>query len=262
MNNQYVNYLNIFFEKLIYYRHISGRTSEILKKDLQDYNSEKAYIHFASALIISDWTSPTDNGWEINFHTGIFTETKNENYKSEIKKITSKHLCFLYAQSFESFERFVKDCIYNRSTRDNAVKEYILKLLPNQDSANFTRERMPSGDKLLKVLKKAGGKSFTFHSSNNNLNIKFKELWSTLADVRHSITHNESTIEYSIISRSKEHLKIFNYLFNSSNISVNSVLIELDYQKFEILIKRFAEFAYQIFKLLSIEENTLWQFKI
>jgi hypothetical protein len=33
----------------------------------------------------------------------------------------------------------------------------------------------------------------------------------------------------------------------------------MDFKKFEKLIKRFLELSFQIFKLLSIEENLKWQ---
>jgi len=98
----------IFFEKLLYYRHISKHINKVFQKEIKEYSSDKAVMHFASALIISDWTDPTDNGWEINFPTGIVTETTKDNYELEIKKISSRQLCLLYAQSFESFERFLK----------------------------------------------------------------------------------------------------------------------------------------------------------
>lgn len=259
MTNTYKKYLEEFFEKLLYYRHISGRINRVYQKDIKQYNSDKAIMHFASALIISDWTGPTDNGWEINFHTGVFTETTKENYKSEIEKISSRQLCFLYAQSFESFERFLKDCLFDRLGRDDAIREYAISLLPKNSHPSITRAKMPGGNSLFKVLKKAGGKSFKDFTSKNNLHIKFKELWTILSEVRHSVTHKESLIGLELINKSDHHSEIFSYLFNSKKVSDDLLLIDLDYNKFEKLIKRFSEFAFQIFKLLSNEENLEWK---
>lgn len=259
MKNLYKKSLDKFFEKLLYYRHISGRINKVFQKEIKDYSSDKAIIHFASALIISDWTGPTDNGWEINFHSGISRETTKDNYKSEIEKIHSTQLCLLYAQSFESFERFLKDCLFERLGRDENIREYIINLLPKNQNSSITREKMPGGGNLYKALKKAGGQSFKDFTSKNNLNIKFEELWTILSNVRHAITHKESMIELKLINKSCHHSDIFNYLFNSKSISDDLLLIELDYVKFEKLIKRFSEFAFQIFKLLSIEENLEWR---
>lgn len=255
MTNTYRKYLDQFFEKLLYYRHISGRINKVFQKDIQEYTSEKAKIHFASALIISDWTAPTDNGWEINFPSGISMETTKSNYESEIEKIFSRQLCLLYAQSFESFERYLKDCLFDRLDRDDTIRECVIKLLPKNQKTSITRGKMPGGDNLFKVLKKAGGESFKDFSSENNLNIKFKELWTILSEVRHSVTHNESLIDLGLVNKSNHHTEIFNFLFNSKSKSDDTMSIELDYKKFERLIKRFSEFAYQVFKMLSIEEE-------
>jgi hypothetical protein len=259
MTISYKKSLDQFFEKLLYYRHISGRIDKVFQKEIEEYSSDKAIIHFASALIISDWTGPTENGWVINFHSGINTETTKDNYKSEIEKIHSRQLCLLYAQSFESFERFLKDCLFDRLGRDDNFKEFVISLLPKNRNSSITRAKMPGGDNLFIALKKAGGESFKDFSSRNNINIKFKELWTILSEVRHAITHNESIIGLNLVNQSDYHYDLFNYLFNSKSVSNDSLLIELDYGKFEKLIKRFTEFAFQIFKLLSIEEHLAWE---
>ncbi len=261
MTNSYKKHLDQFFEKLLYYRHISGRINKILQKEIYLYNSDKANIHFASALVISDWTGPTNNGWELNFHTGIYNETTKDNYEEEIEKISSSQLCLLYAQSFESFERFLKDCLFEKLERDDEIREYVISLLPKNQKSIITRGKMPGGDTLFKVLKKVGGETFKKFTGSNNLDIKFKELWTTLSEVRHAITHNESTIDLIIIKKSDHHFDIFNFLFNSKNISDDKILIELDYKKFEKLIKRFSEFAFQMYKLLSLEEKLEWEKK-
>jgi hypothetical protein len=259
MTNPYKKHLDQLFEKLLYYRHISGRINKILQKEISLYNTNIANIHFASALVICDWTGPTDNGWELNFHTGIFSETTKDNYKKEIENISSSQLCLLYAQSFESFERFLKDCLFDKLERDNEIKKYVISLLPKNQNSVISRKNMPGGNQLFKILKKVGGKTFRKFTASNNLDIKFKELWTILSEVRHAVTHNESTIELTRINKSDHHFDIFNYLFNSKKISDDQLLIELDYKKFEKLIKRFSEFAFQVFKLISIEEKLVWK---
>lgn len=258
MNNSYKKNLDCFFEKLLYYRHISGQINRVFQNEIEVYSNEKSIIHFSSALILSDWTGSTDNGWEKNFHSGIFIQTAKENYKSEIEKIYSKQLCLLYAQSFESFERFLKDCLFDRIVNDENIKKYVITLFPKNQNKEISRAKMPSGENLFKAIKKAGGESFKVFSSNNNQNIRFKEMWTILSEVRHSITHNESMIDIKRISQTTHHKDIFNYLFNSKKVSEDLILIELEYRKFEKLIKRFSEFAFQIFKILSVEENQVW----
>jgi hypothetical protein len=258
MTNQYKEYLNHFFHTLLYYRHINGRINKVLKKEIEIYRQENSKIHLASALVISDWTGPTDNGWEINFHTGVRTETSKDTYEIEIKKIFYRQLCLLYAQSYESFETYLKDCLFQKIEQDKSLREYTMSLLPKSKQAPFNREKMPGGYSLFKILKKAGGQSFKNFTSKNNLNVRFSELWNILSEVRHSVTHSKSYIQEDKISKSQHHIQIFNFLFNSVIVDDKLRIIELDYQKFERLIKRFSEFAFQIFKILNIEENLEW----
>ena len=259
MINPYKIFLDSFFENLLYFRHMSGRIDKVFQKEIIDYREDEAIIHFASALIISDWTGPTDSGWEINFPTGIITETVKENYESEVRRILSKQLCLLYAQSFEAFERFVKDCLFNRICHDDHIREFTISLLPKHEQLSFTRDKMPGGGNLFRVLKKAGRETYKEFTKKNNLNINFSELWAILSEARHSITHSESLIESGIFNKTKHNSEIFKFLFNLREMSPCLWLIELDYQKFERLMKRFSEFAYQIFKILSIEEGLPWK---
>ena len=258
MNNQYKEYLDSYFSTLLDFRHSTNRLNKILKKDVEIYTKKDATFHSGSALIISDWSGPTDNGWELNFHTGIRKETNKENYEIEYKRILSRECCLMYAQSFEALEKFIKDCLFNQQLRNNELNEYIITLLRKEDSL-VTRELMPGGEKLFKILKKAGGKTFQKHSKQNNKNIKFKELWTVLSESRHSITHSSSRIKKNKLNKSEHHFAIFNSLFNSSDLENEYLLIELDYKKLDKLIKNLSEFAFQILKILSTEDKIEWK---
>ena len=258
MTNQYKEYLDYFFSTLLEFRHSTNRLNKILKKDVEIYTEKGSHIRASSALVISDWSGPTDNGWELNFHTGIFKETTKENYESDINKIISRECCLMYAQSFEALEKYIKDCLFNQQLRNKELNSYILSL---QRDENFvlTRERMPGGDKLFKILKKAGGKTFQSYTKHNNRNIKFKEFWTVLSESRHSITHSSSRIKKNKLNKSEHHFAIFKFLFNSTEIDNEYLLIELDYKKLNKLIKNLSEFAFQILKILSTEDNIEWK---
>lgn len=262
MVNLYKKHITQLFEKFLYYRHIGYIINKIIQREVDSKASPESICNILSALVISDWTEPTDNGWAINNYTRNIIETNKGNYKEVIEKMLSMHLCLLYAQSFESFERFLKNCIFDRVNRDENIRVYYINCLSKSNKDKIiTRLNMFGGDKLFDVFKKAGGKSFISFSSNNNLNIQFKQLWTILSDVRHSITHQESLIEFVNINKSPHHVRIFNHLFNSTDVSDDFKFIELNYKNFEFLMKFFSEFAFQIFKILSIEENFEWKIR-
>lgn len=256
MTNPYKTYLDEFFAALLDYRHATNRLNKVLENDVLAYASEGAQLHLGSALVISDWTGPTDNGWVVNFHTGIFKETVKKNYALEVNKIISRECCLMYAQSFEALEKYIKDCLFNKADRTEEFRKYIISL--NKPGYQLTRETMPSGDNLFGSFKKAGGQAYTKASGENNPNIRFKELWKVLSEVRHAITHSRSIISASKINCSSHHSDIFNFLFNSSVIDNELLLVELDYHKFESLIKKLSEFAFQVLKILSTEEGIEW----
>jgi hypothetical protein len=187
----YKNHLDQFFEKLLYFRHISGRVSRVLNDDIARYTSEESVLRFAFALVISDISGPTDNGWEINFHTGLTIETQKEDYEIELNKISSKQRCLLFAQSFEAFERFLIDCLFERSQYEISLKEYAQTLMHPNQRDNFSRVNLPTGDNLWRIMKRAGGGTFEKLSSHNNLECDLNVVWKVLSKCRHSITHNE-----------------------------------------------------------------------
>jgi hypothetical protein len=257
MNNPYHAYLSLYFETLLYYRHISSRVNTILKNDIETYTNNEALIHLASALVISDWTTPDDNGWEINFHTGIHRETPKLKYKLEIEKIISKQLLLLYAQSFESFERFLKDSLFQKSLTHPSLESYLRNKVKKKN-IKWSREQMPSGLDLYMAIRFATNNLINEFSKKNNLGINYKIAWSVFSEVRHVITHAESKIKKSKIQKSDEHCKIFKSFFNYIEISEEEVLIIIDYKKFDTLIKRFSEYGFQFYKIFSLSENLKW----
>lgn len=256
MQNPYKKYLDSFFTTILNYRHTTDRLFRVLKNDVASYKKENTYLHLSSALIISDWSSGTDNGWEINFPTGIVTETPKNEYPNEIQKFLSREFCLIYAQSYEALERFFKDCMFNKAIQDQELNKYVLSLIRKKITEGIDREELPGGTKLFKILRKAGGETFSMYSMQNNMGYGFKDLWTVLSESRHAITHSKSCIPKS---KADEHSRIFNDLFDSSVIDSMELLIELDYYKFDKLIKRVSEFAFQIFKILSIEDSLEWK---
>lgn len=261
MSNPYKEFLDEFFSTLLDFRHSTQRLNKVLKKDVEIYTREGAVFGSTSALIISDWSGPTDNGWELNFYTGAYKETNKTSYEIEVNKMISRECCLMYAQSFEAMEKFLKDCLFRKASEDIILEEHIKSFCRNKE-LKIKREKMPGGDNLFKILKKAGSKTFVENSEDNNLNLGFSELWTILSEARHAITHSRSIISRQKINRSKYHLEILNDLFNSKRINDNSILIELDYHKFDRLIKRLSEFAFQVFKILSIEEDFKWEIRM
>jgi hypothetical protein len=259
MNNEYKIFLDNYFSTLLEFIHNCRRLDKVIILDIEKYTQTGSVYESNSTLILSDWTGKTDNGWVLPFHSGLFKNTSRENYKSEMISVLSRELCLMYCQSYESLEKFFKDCVFYKAKNDLNFNEDIKKTFKIEGVR--TRENIKGGDLLYKAIKKVGKKTLHKLSKENNTNIKFGELLKILSEVRHSITHSKSVIKKSKINKTQYHNQIFEFLFSYSEINNEQLRIELDFSKFEYLIIKLAEFGFQIFKAISIEENLNWNYE-
>jgi hypothetical protein len=255
MKNPYKLHLDVLFNRIIELRHTSSLVNTTLTNSIKDVEEIKTYFFSRSALVISDWTGRTENGWEINYHTGIRKYTFKENYRFEVERIVSQECCYAFAQSFEAIEKFFKDCVRTKIQR---VEEY-KKHLRSEIGDDFLSENLPGGDKLFNLVKKAGDSTFSTFSENNNNKLKFKELWTVLSESRHAITHSKSIIKIAKIKKSDYHFSIFNKFFWFSDNDNLTISIGLDYDRLVKLLDNLSEFAFQVFKSISLNENLVWE---
>ena len=115
MENPYRKYLVEFFESTNYYYHVSYRIENLLKNESKILLKGKSEFYTSNAVVISDWTGPTEDGWELPFHTNVFTTTNKDNYLQEMEKMKSRENLLNFAQGFEVFQKFAKDCIIKKN---------------------------------------------------------------------------------------------------------------------------------------------------
>jgi len=154
--NPYKKYLDELFDRIIELRHTSSNINSTLKASLEGFANYHGKFLSGSALVISDWSGPTDNGWEINFHTGFRKVTLKENYENEIQRIVSQECCFAFAQSFEALEKFLKDIIFEKGI----PAEKCLFGLIRKNSKSIKRENL-NGLRLYKMVKINGDPYFS-----------------------------------------------------------------------------------------------------
>lgn len=240
MKNPYKEPLYHLFQRIIELRHSSNRINSVLQKDVAKYTAEGARFFSGSSLVISDWTGKTDNGWELNFHTGVSKKTEKEYYATEVNNILSTEFCLAFAQSFEALETFFKDIIYQ-----NAVLE----------KATIKRDKLPGGENLFKLIKKACGEDFRKYSNRNNKNLRFKQFWSTISESRHAVVHSSCRIKENKINKSADHFATFEYLFDYDKLEDGILIIRLNYRQLDKVLKHVSEFAYQVYKIFSEKEK-------
>jgi hypothetical protein len=252
--NPYKSHLDELFQRIIELRHIASTINSTMTSSIKTYADYPGNFLTGSALVLRDWTGPTDNGWEFCFHTGFRQVTLKDNYENEINRIISQECCFAYAQSFEGLEKFLKDCAFEIEESSPKCIFSMFKRKPKK----FRRETI-GGDRLFKFIKNAGDPYFSSYSSKNHRDLRFKELWSILSECRHAIIHNKSKINLKRLKKTDYHLKIFKYLFPNSHFKDNFVIIMLDFMGLSQLLEIVSEFAFQVYKSISQKENLDWK---
>lgn len=240
MENPYKRHLDKFYQKSNYFSHISFRFENLINKEYQSYISSKSEFYSSNSLIIADWTGETENGWDISFHTGIFTITDQVNYEVEMLKMKSRHNLLNFAQNLEAFQGFLKDIIIEKNK-------------------SIKRKDLSKNHDILLALKREGGKCFIDFSSSNNRNFKYDILFNMLVELRHSITHSNGIVEKNKIIKDNYSYKLFDVLFPDSIIGKEEIKLVLPYRTFSTMMKMLNEFAFQIYKIFSVECKFTYQ---
>jgi len=253
MTNPFRNHLNSYFETITDFKHTANRLNKVLLKDVETYTSDGARYFSGTALIIGDWSGPTDRGWKKNFHTGILKSTIKEHYASEINSVLSREFALAFAQCFEALERFLKNIAREKGKIDPAFKELM------SDKKYSTGDRLKGGDAIFDLIKIAGGSRFKEYSNSNNYDFKFKEVFTIFSEARHSITHSMGQLNVGKIPSTKYYKSLFEHMFPLNKLTGDKVSLVLDYMSLDRLLNYLAEFGYQIFKIFSEQENYEWK---
>lgn len=231
-----------FFESTNYYYHVSYRIENLLKNESKILLKGKSEFYTSNAVVISDWTGPTEDGWELPFHTNVFTTANKDNYLQEMEKMKSRENLLNFAQGFEVFQKFAKDCIIK--------KNYAI----NRDDLKYN-------NLILRKLKDEGGDTFERFSFQNNNNFKFEKLYGMYVELRHSITHSNSIVEKNKIIKDHYTEKLFKIIMPEAEIKKEHIILKMNFKVFRANMKIINEFAFQIYKIFSIEEGLKYDWK-
>lgn len=237
--------------------HFKSVLEQSVKRYDNDLNREIQTITL-SALIVSDWTGPTENGWKLNYHSGATNSIRQETYIDDAYYMLSFHCQYSFAQMFERLNSLFKEWVMIRSLTDMAILEHYKE----KEKIIYDRSTLPGGDKLYKLIMKAAGENAKRYSQKNNENIRFKELWTVVSDARHAVTHSQGKISKKIAQKTKYHENLFGRLFPDSTETDSDITIQMRYRDLDRIGKLLAEYAIQFFKSLSEQEHYEWDFFI
>lgn len=236
MDNTFKEHLINYFNKSSYHFHISYRLENLLNNEYDNINHPNSQFFSMNRLYISDWTNESEEGWELPFSSNVFTKTDKENYVIEMNNLKSRQNLLNYSQTFEAFQGFLKDCI-------------------TQNNNQIKRENLYKNNIILLNLKNEIGETFKNKSNRNNKNYKFEPLFDILVQLRHSITHSNGLVEKNKIIKDEYSNKLFRHMMPEAKFEKSNIILEMPFSSFKRNMTILNEFAFQIYKIFSIEND-------
>jgi hypothetical protein len=109
------------------------------------------------------------------------------------------------------------------------------------------------------IILREASSSYKGYETSNYLDINLFELYKTLAFLRHIITHQNSKLRETDIGKLNQFKVIIERFFNLVEDG-DDVLIELKEHSIHSIDKTFCEFAFIIYKSVSVDNNVEWDF--
>ena len=217
-------------------------------------------------LVISDVTGPTDRGWEYIFPTRGQHIVKLSEFNQEIEKLIRRETAYTLSQSFEAFSTFLKNQIAAFLEVDSTHLEKIkpLKDAVIDEYTNWKEKvrKINSGKnnhELFKILRLFAPNLELSEKKNNKL-IDFPSWYKSLAFMRHITIHSNSSFslnnkDYLNLTKiEKEYLEEYFPFEDKDDNNFFMIERKLGNHNLKIL----SEYAFLIFKELSIELNEDW----
>ena len=80
-------------------------------------------------------------------------------------------------------------------------------------------------------------------------------------ELRHSITHSNSIVEKNKIIKDHYTEKLFKIIMPEAEIKKDHIILKMNFKVFRANMKIINEFAFQIYKIFSIEEGFKYDWK-
>jgi hypothetical protein len=262
--------LNVLYGLLFHLESQLNNFRKSLMHQLEKSRFDLSVIAAGSALVIRDLTEWPEDNWACYYPTGSFT-TRGEEYLQVTDILLSRESAWAVSQAYEAFETFLKDItaayLYNHPDRadEDALKKNVstlkksgLKPSDIEYWRKFVRLTYRSGAKTLEYLRKLAPEIDKAEQHNNRA-IDMSTWFEVVSKVRHATTHADLLIKSTRTSTfSKTADSLLKQYFPGNLIDVGYKL-ELNREAAKMAFNFFAEYAFLVFKCLSMKQGYDWQ---
>jgi hypothetical protein len=262
--------LNVLYGLLFHLENQLNNFRKSLVHQLEKSGLGLSVMAAGSALVIRDLTEWPEDNWARYYPSGSFT-SQGEKYLQVTDILLSRESAWAVSQAYEAFETFLKDItavyLYNQpdnededALKKNAsiVKKTDLKPSEIEYWKRCVRLRYRSGAKVLEYLRRLAPEIARAEQDNNRA-IDMSAWFEVVSEVRHATTHADLLIKSTRISTfSKTEDSLLKQYFPGNVVDVGYKL-ELNRKAAEKALSFFAEYAFLIFKYLSMRQGYNWQ---
>lgn len=238
--------------------------SKIYIEQTEKYRENIPDFALGSNLVISDITGPTDNGWDYVFPTNGKHIVKLSSYQEEVSKLIEREVGHALSQAHEAFSTFLKDQIISYIQQNSACIEKLngkkLELVRNLMQNLRLVQTGKNNSILFKTLKFFAP---ALHESEkvNNKKIDFSIWYLAFSYFRHKNTHSSASFSLNDQDYLKLDKKVKDYLmhFFPYEKAGEACSFSLKRKTGDENMKLLSEFAFLIFKELSIQLDEEWK---
>ncbi|MBC6605275.1 hypothetical protein H8B13_00435 [Hymenobacter sp. BT188] len=230
----------------------------------ESWQNDSTNILSASSLVIGDLTGPDDNGWKLYYHTGKNYVARLNSYEIELKNYEEREANYSVIQAYESFTTYFKDMLavyfYLSKVNTDLLKSISINA-SSQEYKNAIRENN-FGRANKELFKEARNISDNFKNGEviNGSGLNLFDWYQSLSVVRDAIVHSQGMVKLKYFEKLTDNQKkILHRYFCDKNCADDLINVNLKVDSANMILERLAEFAFFIFKSLSIEVGKEWR---
>lgn len=262
--------LNITFGLLFHLVNHLSNYRESVKQLLIQNGFEISDMFAGSALVIRDLTEWPEDNWARYYSTGNFI-SYGESYLSNADDLIYREAAWTISQAYEAFETYLKGIsasyIYKNpdSVNQSLFTKHSKSLINSELKKNsleywnkFVRLSYRSGKDALNFLRKEAPSLSEWekqNNRNNNLTVWFK----IVSEVRHATTHSNLLIDNAKLSSLPNTEVILMNKYFPGIRTKNGYELRITQKSAETALIFFGEYAFLLFKCLSIKNGYNWQ---
>ncbi len=275
-----MNLLNVPLYDLFY--HLNTLNGLLFTLDNQLSNFERLYresiskasfdismIFSGASLVIRDLTEQPNDGWARHYPSGGFS-AKGEGYFNTISVLLARESAWTVSQAYEAYEKFLKDILAILLVENQQLAEAkkVEKIESDKNSKNLTKADIAfwrayvesnyrkNTDKL-KLLRKICP-DISNGETQNNRGINLIDWFAVVEELRHSATHSNFIMKTGRMKNwSKARREILRKYFSGKKIE-QGYQIDITKEDATFCLALFSEYAFQVYKFLSISRGYDW----